>query len=156
MCKVFGVHLIPEISRVIVLTGPDTHVMIKMSSPQEIINRSIERNYKRPLKNSYMIFMIDCSEAFKNIKKRKKKISEYYYLIWKNASEEVKDEYSKIFENYKRLRPNVVAFRHTNEGQDNLSNQPEDLSDNTSDPEEDYKRLFDEFINIPSPNSKRL
>jgi hypothetical protein len=66
------VYLITEIPCVIVLT-PETYYKIKISSPEEIINRSIERNYKRPLKNSYMIFMIDCSETFK-VKKKKKKI----------------------------------------------------------------------------------
>ncbi|CAB5121865.1 hypothetical protein RhiirA5_467044 [Rhizophagus irregularis] len=135
MCEIYEVYFISEISCVIVFTGPGTHFMFKISSAQEIIDRSIERKYKRPLKNSYMIFMIDCSEAFKITKRGKKKISS----LWNSASEKVRDEYTKVFEDYKRLRPNVVAFRHTNEGQ-------EDLSDDTNDSEEEYNRLFDEFV----------
>lgn len=142
------VYLISEISCVIVLT-PDKYYKIKVSSAQEIIDRSIKRKYKRPLKNSYMIFMIDCSEAFKVKKKKKKENRENYFsLLWKIASESVKNEYTKIFEDYKRLRPNVVAFRQADEGS---SNQP---SDNTNDLDEEYKRLFDEFIDIPITERK--
>jgi alpha-L-fucosidase len=143
------VYLITEIPCVIVLT-PETYYKIKISSPEEIINRSIERNYKRPLKNSYMIFMIDCSETFKVKKKKKKNRENYFSLLWNIASEKVRDEYTKVFEDYKRLRPNIVAFRQTDEGQDNSSNQP---SDNTNDLEAEYNRLFDEFIDMPITDS---
>ncbi|CAB4428858.1 unnamed protein product [Rhizophagus irregularis] len=142
------VHLLPEISCVIVLTGPDKFHKIKVSTAQEIIDRSIKRKYKRPLKNSYMIFMIDCSEAFKKKKRRKENRENYFSSLWKIASEQVKDEYTKIFEDYKKLRPNVIAFRQADEGS---SNQP---SDNTNDLDEEYKRLFDEFIDIPITERK--
>ncbi|CAG8564880.1 uncharacterized protein OCT59_022544 [Rhizophagus irregularis] len=149
MLKTNEVYLIPEISCVIVLTEPDKFHKIKVSTAQEIIDRSIKRKYKRPLKNSYMIFMIDCSEAFKVKKKRRKESRENYFSsLWKIASEKVKDEYTKIFEDYKRLRPNVIAFRQADEGS---SNQP---SDNTNNLDEEYKRLFDEFIDIPITERK--
>src|SRR5579871_2419156 len=74
-----------------------TFFIIKISSPEEIIERSIERNYKNPLKNAYMIFMIDCSEAFKVAKSEKKfrQNSECFKdvpLLWNISPKEVKDE----------------------------------------------------------------
>ncbi|GBC06660.1 hypothetical protein RclHR1_00070027 [Rhizophagus clarus] len=84
-----------------------TFLKIKISSPQEIIERSTERKYKSPLKNAYMIFMTDCSEAFKTAKSEKKfrqnsECFKDFSLLWSNSPKEVKDEYERVFENYKK------------------------------------------------------
>ncbi len=91
---------------------------VKISSPQEVVDRSSNRNYKSNLKNAYMIFMIDCCEAFDAAKKNKKnkkfrQNSEPFRdvsLLWRNAPKEVKDEYEEIFVNYKKLIPKGFSF----------------------------------------------
>ncbi|RIA88151.1 hypothetical protein C1645_256459 [Glomus cerebriforme] len=98
----------------------ETHTFfkIKISSPEEIIERSIKRNYKRPLKNAYMVFMIDCSEAFKAAKSEKRfrqnsNCFKDFSSLWKNSPKEVKDEYELVFTKYKELKPisqNFFAF----------------------------------------------
>uniref|UniRef100_U9TW01 Uncharacterized protein n=1 Tax=Rhizophagus irregularis (strain DAOM 181602 / DAOM 197198 / MUCL 43194) TaxID=747089 RepID=U9TW01_RHIID len=133
MLKTNEVYLIPEISCVIVLTEPDKFHKIKVSTAQEIIDRSIKRKYKRPLKNS-----------------RKESRENYFSSLWKIASEKVKDEYTKIFEDYKRLRPNVIAFRQADEGS---SNQP---SDNTNNLDEEYKRRTNLIFCLTKPHPKKF
>ncbi|GBC06659.1 hypothetical protein RclHR1_00070026 [Rhizophagus clarus] len=102
-----------------------TFFKIKISSPQEIIDRSIERKYKSALKNAYMIFMTDCSEAFKTAKSEKKfrQNSEHFKdfsLLWNNSPKEVKDEYDRVYKMLKRN--NFLQFVHYNP--QNGNNEP--------------------------------
>ncbi|CAG8567937.1 9730_t:CDS:2 [Funneliformis caledonium] len=94
----------------------DTHTYfnVKISYPDEIVKLGKERNYKS-LKNSFMIFKIDCSEAFK-IAMEKKKFRQNsgsfkdYAFLWQISSKEVKDEYEKLFIGYKELLPKALNF----------------------------------------------
>jgi hypothetical protein len=92
-----------------------TFFKIKISSPQEIIDRSIERKYKSPLKNVYMIFMTDCSEAFKVAKSEKKfrqnsECFKDFPSLWNISPKEVKDEYERVFNSYRKLKPISQTF----------------------------------------------
>ncbi|CAB5121822.1 hypothetical protein RhiirA5_450245 [Rhizophagus irregularis] len=92
-----------------------TFFKVKISSPQEIIDRSIERKYKSPLKNAYMIFMTDCSEAFKDAKSEKKfrqnsECFKNFSSLWNISPQEVKDEYERVFNSYRKLKPISQTF----------------------------------------------
>ncbi|CAB4428856.1 unnamed protein product [Rhizophagus irregularis] len=88
-----------------------SYLSIKISSPEEII----ERNYKDIL-NAYMLFMIDFQTAFKAAKKSNKqfrsnsKSFKKPLLFWGSSPSEVTDEYKRIFQNYKKLKPKVRDF----------------------------------------------
>lgn len=92
-----------------------SYLSIKISSPEEIIERDIKRNYKDIL-NAYMLFMIDFQTAFKAAKKSNKqfrsnsKSFKKPLLFWGSSPSEVTDEYKRIFQNYKKLKPKVRDF----------------------------------------------
>ncbi|CAG8463179.1 23242_t:CDS:1 [Rhizophagus irregularis] len=111
-----------------------TFFKIKVSSPEEIIERSIKRNYKSPLKNAYMIFMTDCSEAFKDAKSEKKfrqnsECFKDFPSLWKISPQEVKDVYEQVLASYRKLKPisqNFFEFHpqnNANESQENTADQ---------------------------------
>ncbi|CAI2163417.1 15678_t:CDS:2 [Funneliformis geosporum] len=91
-----------------------TYFKVLISNPKEIIDRGNERNYKS-LKNSFMIFKIDCSEAFK-VAKMNKKFRQHsesfkdFSLLWNISSREIKEEYENIFIGYKDLLPKALNF----------------------------------------------
>ncbi|CAB5121968.1 hypothetical protein RhiirA5_471610 [Rhizophagus irregularis] len=92
-----------------------SYLSIKISSPEEIIERDIKRNYKDIL-NAYMLFMIDFQTAFKATKKSNKqfrsnsKSFKKPLLFWETSPSEVTDEYKRIFKNYKKLKPKARDF----------------------------------------------
>lgn len=92
-----------------------SYLSIKISSPEEIIERDIKRNYKDIL-NAYMLFMIDFQTAFKAAKKSNKqfrcnsKSFKKPLLFWGSSPSEVTDEYKRIFQNYKKLKPKIRDF----------------------------------------------
>ncbi|CAB5121981.1 unnamed protein product [Rhizophagus irregularis] len=101
----------------VVVLALKTHTFfnIKISSPREIIGK-----YKDSLKNCYMIFMIDCNEAFKiakseaNFRKNSECFKDFSSL-WSIAPKKVQDEYKQVFKNYRKLIPinqNFIAFRY--------------------------------------------
>jgi hypothetical protein len=91
------------------------YLSFKISSPEEIIERDIRRNYKNIL-NAYMLFVIDFQTAFKAAKKSNKqfrsnsKSFKKPLLFWGSSPSEVTDEYKRIFINYKKLKPKVRDF----------------------------------------------
>ncbi|CAB4386048.1 unnamed protein product [Rhizophagus irregularis] len=109
-----------------------TFILIKISSPLEIIERSNKRNYKSPLKNAYMLFMIDCSDALKIPKKTEKKVRhpecfKDFPNLWSLSPKEVKDEYEQVFKSYRNLnKNNTLHFINCNpNGQtSNSTSQP--------------------------------
>ncbi|RIA88143.1 hypothetical protein C1645_775727 [Glomus cerebriforme] len=152
-----------------------TCIKIKISSSEKMIERSIKRNYKRPLKNPYMIFMVDCSEALKLMKKKKnfakffherlpyekkekkrktRKTRKIISSLWGIAPKQIKDVYEQIFEDYKKSKPKFIAFcQNELEGQDNSPSQSEDQDsspsqseDPSNDTEEIYEHLFNKYI----------
>ncbi|PKC75529.1 hypothetical protein RhiirA1_528741 [Rhizophagus irregularis] len=136
-----------------------TFFRIKISSPQEIIERSIERKYKSPLKNAYMIFMTDCSEAFKVAKSEKKfrQNSEHFKdfsSLWKDSPNEVKDEYDQVYKILKRN--NFVQFVHYNQNGNSESiinsqvSQP-DAGDNGANDSISESTACDDGLNCYSP-----
>ncbi|CAG8478437.1 4262_t:CDS:2 [Funneliformis caledonium] len=87
---------------------------IKISSPEEIMRRCTNREYK-DLKNSYMVFMIDCREAFNASAKTNKKLRQIADFknppsLWRNSPKKVKAAYEKVFMGYKKLVPKVHSF----------------------------------------------
>lgn len=109
-----------------------SYLSIKISSPEEIIERDIKRNYKNIL-NAYMLFVIDFQTAFKEAKKSNKKFrsnSKSFkkpLLFWVTSPSEVTDEYKRIFKNYRKLKPKVHDFIpfHPQESTSKNNDQPE-------------------------------
>lgn len=101
-----------------------TFFNIKISSPREIIGK-----YKSSLRNGYMIFMIDCNEAFKiakseiNFRKNSECFKDFSSL-WSKAPKKVKDEYKQVFINYRKLIPinqNFIAFHYQDNASKNIN-----------------------------------
>ncbi len=95
-------------SHVIVLNiETHTYLKFKISSPEKIIERSVECKCRSQL-NGYRIFEIDCHEAF-NIAKKNKRFCQYSesfgdaLFLWKNSPKEIKDEYENVFKEYEKL-----------------------------------------------------
>ncbi|PKC17824.1 hypothetical protein RhiirA5_405403 [Rhizophagus irregularis] len=76
----------------------------KISTAKEIY----DRNYKDIL-NSYMIFNIDCCAGF-NSTKSNKNYKQFSYspkdvpILWENSPKDVKDEYEKVFIDFKNFK----------------------------------------------------
>jgi hypothetical protein len=94
----------------------ETHCYLsaKISSPEEIIDRNIDRSYKDIL-NPYMLFRIDFRDAFNAAKsiEQFRKNSEPFKdtsLLWKISPKEVTREYEQVFTNYKNLKPKKLNF----------------------------------------------
>ncbi|GBC06661.1 hypothetical protein RclHR1_00070028 [Rhizophagus clarus] len=127
---------------------------IKVSSPHEIIERGIERKYKSPLKNAYMIFMTDCSKAFKAAKSEKKfrqnsECFKDFSSLWKKSPKEVKDEYERVFENYKNLNKDQnenkpFHFVHCN---------PHEPTASSSTPQQTFT-VDDNLLEVENPSSR--
>ncbi|RIA88144.1 hypothetical protein C1645_256350 [Glomus cerebriforme] len=88
-----------------------SYLSIRISSPEEIIKR-----YCKGILNAYMLFMIDFQTAFKAAKKSNKKFRNKTIsfknplLFWGTSPNEVRDEYSRIFDKYKKLKPKGRDF----------------------------------------------
>lgn len=92
----------------------NTFLSVEVSYDNEITGR----NYK-DIKNAYMIFMIDCNKAYKEAKSKKKFQNKKnsvcfkdYQMLWKNASQEVKDVYEQVFNNFKETKGSNDPFRY--------------------------------------------
>ena len=115
----------------VLILVPTKHVYlsIKISSPEEIIDRNVDRNYIDML-NGYMIFRIDFYDAFnvaslyEHFRANSGSISEPS-LLWKIFPSEITDEYYRVFENYKKLKPKPFNFVLYNYPDGSNNNEPE-------------------------------
>ncbi|RGB41879.1 hypothetical protein C1646_751654 [Rhizophagus diaphanus] len=139
-----------------------SYLSIKISSPEEIIERDIKRNYKDIL-NAYMLFMIDFQTAFKAAKKSNKqfrsnsKSFKKPLLFWGSSPSEVTDEYKRIFQNYKKLKPQVrdfIPFRP--KGNANKNNDQPELEKGQDKSPNDINSLTPQPEAIQSENLENL
>ncbi|EXX76471.1 hypothetical protein RirG_032880 [Rhizophagus irregularis DAOM 197198w] len=140
-----------------------TFFNIKISSPKEIIGK-----YKDSLKNGYMIFMVDCNEAFKiakseiNFRKNSECFKDFSSL-WAKAPKKVKNEYKQVFINYRKLIPinqNFIAFQYQENASKNINeklilknSKVQDDSSNNSFNSQPETTQFENFENILNQNN---
>src|SRR6266540_3143072 len=110
-------------------TDANTFLKVKISSPKEVLERGSKRKYKNYLKNAFMIFKIDCCDALDTVKKNKKNKEFRQYsesfgdssFLWNNSPKEVKDEYEKVFIDYRKLIPKdfiIIPYNPETDGND--------------------------------------
>ncbi len=124
---------------------------VKISSSEELYDRSINRNYVDIL-NPFMIFYIDFCEAF-NLEKSKKNFKSFSEsfknipYLWEISPKEIKDTYEQVFFGFKNLKPKIKKFVSYNPQKSNNEN----FSKSFEEPEPD---VFQEIIlgqhNIPN------
>lgn len=104
------------------------YMSAKIFSAEEHVKRGNERNYKSPLKNSYMLFRNDIIETW-NLAKQTKKFRKYpesfkdISLLWSNLPKNGIEIYEQIYIDYKELFPKFEEFiqfsprKNVNEGE---------------------------------------
>lgn len=113
-----------------VVLDPETrrYMSVKISSAEEQVERGNERNYKSPLKNSYMLFRNDIIDTW-NLAKETKKFRKYpesfkdISLLWSNLPKNVIEIYEQTYTNYKKLIPKFkefVPYAHQEENEENM------------------------------------
>ncbi|CAB4386053.1 unnamed protein product [Rhizophagus irregularis] len=91
------------------------YMIVKIVSAKKHFERGNERNYKSPLKNTYMLFKSDIIDTW-NLAQETKNFSKYpksfkdISLLWNSLPKKVVVIYKKNYANYKELIPKFVEF----------------------------------------------
>ncbi|CAB4486437.1 hypothetical protein RhiirA1_387259 [Rhizophagus irregularis] len=91
------------------------YMIVKIVSAKKHFERGNERNYKSPLKNTYMLFRSDIIDTW-DLAKETKNFSKYpksfkdISLLWDSLPKKVVVIYEKNYANYKELIPKFVEF----------------------------------------------
>jgi hypothetical protein len=125
------------------------YMSVKISTPEEIIERGTSRNYKNTLKNSFMLCRNDIVDAW-NIAKETKKFRKYpasfkdISLIWSRLPQNIIDIYDQIFINYKRLIPKFAEFVSYAPQEENTN---ENIMEMRAETTEEFNLVTEEIIN---------